>query len=456
MMSTLAPLSSVRLTALIVLVAAAPTLAAAPAPTPPGPATPPATAQPVTWELPPAAAALAARLATDAPTLERAHARPVHRGQPGPGSLGDALARHLPAFERERPILAPSRPAPWLWEVARGRRDAGALEAGQAAAASRLAGPLEALLAGTLAGQADLAVAEDPLRPAPGASWIGYQLAVALAGVRTRQLLEQGDPAAAARTCLDGLALLRDAAIAGGLAGSLVAADGVPELSGACAAAIDAAPVSAQREALAALGAIRAALPPLQEVFRVEGLREELMRYGRLAGPALRTDAGPRVRALIDRGAAPPVAEAARRRQAARWIRTRAAWDRLVHAARTESAGRPAAFAVADRMLLVARGREPAGPSFARHAQRIEATARWLDALSLATASQLYRRERGTWPMDPRALFTWLPAGGAERTAAAVARLEPTLELRSLEIRVPPPPGAPSDEAPVFAIASVR
>jgi hypothetical protein len=212
-----------------------------------------------------------------------------------------------------------------------------------------------------------------------------------------------------------------------------------------------------QRDALASLRAIRAAMPTLQEVFRVEGLQLELERYGQLAGPALRQRVGPRARAWIDGGDAPPPGVEARHRKAAEWIRARAGWDQLVRAGQLEPAERPAAIAASRRLLQPAVGKEDAGePGLERQAARFDATGRWLDALSLATAAQLYRQERGSWPMNARALAAWLPGGSTERTAAAGAQLEPSLELRSLEILLPPPPGGSSDETPVFAIATVR
>jgi len=466
-MPTRAPPSARCLAALAALLAGAPALATGPAATAPGkgkaaarPAAPPAPLPPAFPDLPPAAIKLAARLAVDSATLEREHVRPVHRGAAAPGSLGDALASHLPAFEAvARPGGQEGAGLDGWWELASGRRDARALTDDEARAVGRLLPHLEPILDGTRAGRADLAPADDPMQPAPGATWSGFQLAVALTGLRTRQQLEVGDPAAAVHTCLDGLALLRDASIAGGLVGSMVAAAGVERLSGTCAAAIDAAPAAVQRDALASLRAIRAALPSLQEVFRVEGLQMELLVFGKLAGPALRQRVGQSARRWIDAGGSTPApaGEEARHRKSAEWIRARAGWDQLVRAGLLEPAERPAAIAAGRRLLQTATGKEDEGePTFEGYAGRFDATRRRLDALSLATAAHLYRQERGTWPMNARALAAWLPPGSAERSAAAGADLEPSLELRSLEIRVPPPPGAHSDETPVFAIASVR
>jgi len=433
-------------------------LAAAPARGASPRAAPPGGESGLAGDLPPAAAALASRLAHDLALLDRPHERPIHRGTASPGSLGDALAAHLPAFEAEakRGRDQPDRSAPWA-ELASGRRLARELTAEERAVLLRLEPHLDAILAGTRAARADLAACDDPFRPAPGTLWGSVGLAATLAGARARLALERGDPASALHDCLDGLALLRDAAVAGGLAGHLTAASALPALSPACQSSLDAASPEGKREAFGALGAIRAALPPLAEVFRVEGLQLELTVYGKLAGARVREHAGPRARAWIDEGDAAPTSAEDRRSRAAQWRLARSGWDQLIRAGGLDPAERPAAIRSALRLFEASRSGLPwAGPGFETYAVSIETAARRLDALTLAAAAHVYRLERGAWPMDARVLATWLPAGSAGRAAAQSARLTGDAGWHAVTLVVLPGPGAAPDAEPVLAVATAR
>lgn len=396
---------------------------------------------------------LGLRLARDSTVLDAPHVRPVHRGEPIPSSLGDALASHLPAFESEYRQQTDPTAALGRWKAVASGRPTGKPDAADKAAVARLTTHLDAILAATRATRADLAPAHDPFMPADGATWAGYQLAMAMAGARSRWAFSRGDVHGALQDCLDALGLARDAAISGGLIGSMVAAAGAPSLVRVCAEAIDAGPVGEKQEALRAVRTIRAALPSLVSVFRIEALQMELMLFGRADGPDLFKTAGPRTRAWIDADGASPPPKDGRERERRRkiWARARAAWDELLAAATLGPPERARALERVRRMLVEATGSKTGGadsasPAYERYAVRIEVTHVWLDALALSAAAGIARAESGAWPKTPAALAALLPPEAEERPAAMTSMVAAMPDDSGIVLHVPLPAGADEHE----------
>lgn len=130
------------------------------------------------------------------------HPRPVHVDLPLPGSAGEALARHLPAFQAEKAGSDDEMRA--LRAVVAGEAPPSALPARYAAALERLRPDLDGLLAGARAERADFPEGGDPTQPMEGADWAAFQQATRLAAAGLRLALAAGDrrraPAAACRS----------------------------------------------------------------------------------------------------------------------------------------------------------------------------------------------------------------------------------------------------------------
>jgi hypothetical protein len=220
-----------------------------------------------------------------------------------------------------------------------------------------------------------------------------------LGALRIRQLLADGDVAAATRACVDLQALARDASWGTGLAGRLPAL-GVEEVAfRPCTAALDAAPSEVKRMAGAALGRVEEGTPSLAGVMReyalgargqafapylggLPGLPSEVATWARENAPGGRTD----------------------------WRFTLAlgdAWHRID--ARLAETVRAAALPMperADRLDAIAAGEKPwlnrratfALPQLGR-AARTDARGRaQLRLLRGAIAADLFRAEQGRWP----------------------------------------------------------
>jgi hypothetical protein len=373
------------------------------------------------------------------------HPRPVHVPSPEPGSFGEALAFHLPPLEALSREIGPERES--LRAVAAATEDEATLSAPLRSAIARADRALHGLLAGTRRARADLVPARDPWIPADGATWSGLELAAELAGVRIRRTLDRGRPGSAAATCLDALALGRDAAVAGGLIGRMTGAAVTSRLVAPCASALSAVRVADARALLAPLRSVRDAVPSQAEMLRAELVLSSLFVYAPLLDAEARARVGPRGTAIIREGDRPT-----RRWERAvlrdSWHAMRRAQQRLVEAAMTAAPERDAAIARAEEGA--AHWINPIvhlRPSYLRYVRRAEAAARQLDALVFVLAARTFRAARGEWPDGARALREagLVTAEELERSGSARFDPGPRGELR---IRVPLPQGDPARDPP--------
>jgi hypothetical protein len=378
--------------------------------------------------------------------------RPVHVDRPGPGALGEALARHLPAFEGVRAELeAEAEASSAVHRILGGDRPAAELPEAWAGALRRLEGDLDGLLLGTHAERADLAPADDPFLPANGASWAGYQLAARLSALRVRLALAAGRPGQAARDCLDGLALGRDAAIAGGLVGRMVRSALMATVGPACADAIPILPREERLAAAARLRGIRDAVPGIDAMIREEALQTQLLVYGS------QLDAGTRAR-LLERPSAwarqsAPAGWSSRLLNRAAWRGLRDAYDELVRRAALDPAVRDGAFeALAAEYGAswspLTRMLAPLPRILASHGRRDDAAVLRLDLVVLAAAARTQREDRGGWPesLDGLAAAGLLSPEERRRLGAATLAAEGEGELR---VTVPLPAGGEGDPVEV-------
>lgn len=386
------------------------------------------------------------RLVRDAGTaLEAPRLRPVHVDRPRPGSLGDALAPHLPPIEAEARAGGDDQGTAdkdQLRAVVAGDAPLAALPSRFAVALGRLRPDLDAVLEGTHAERADLGESAEASMPAKGATWEGYQLAALLAGVEVRRALAGGDATRAAAVCLDALALGRDAALTGGLVGRMVQVAITSRLAPACAAALEDLPPAEARRALGRLRIVRDALPPFSTTLREEHVTAQLIIYGPLLPERARARLGPRSLAIVATG------ERAQRpwqRLVTRdsWRATRRVMDDLVAVADLE----PEAFDAAEkRVMKGARKRlnpltSIAMPTYAKYARRAEVSLRRMDAIALAVGAAVWRAERGAWPRSPGVLASAGLVTPEEAHRTATARLEPAAGGRALEVSLPLPQG---------------
>ncbi len=379
-------------------------------------------------------------LIRDAAILVGPHLRPVHVDTPSPGSLGDLLVKHLPAIQAEadaRKADAAGRDA--ARAVVAGDRAMTELPPPYAAALDRLRPDLDAALAGTHAEAADLP-AEAALGPAAGKTpWGALQFAALLAGVRVRQLVAAGDPAAAVATCLDALALGRDCGYSGGLVGLMTGAAMVGRLAPPCAAAIAAAPGPIRADAFARVRRIRNAFPTFGQVMRSEAVAIQLMTFR----PILSAE----VRAALPREAEPylrdgaPVASWSRRLMLRDgWRSTRTSFAALARAAEAKQGRREATRRVVlDATSLLNPLAAIVTPDFSRYGDRHDAAMLRLDALLLVAAAADARARTGKWPdtVEDLARAALTPSESERLSRATLDRARDG----SLAVEVPLPVG---------------
>jgi hypothetical protein len=352
------------------------------------------------------------RLVREANALfARTNPRPVHRGPPAPGALGDALAIHLPGIARAGKLIDEEARGP-LREIAAGERPVGAL-APAAAAAIREAGPdLDAILRATRSERADLGPA---LGLAGGLEAATLQLGALLSAVRVRQALGDGQPGRAAEEALDALALGRDAAIGGALVGHMIGAAIVARTAPSGASAFDALPDGATRsEAMASLRRIRDAFPAFSRTLADEVTLSQLMIGQAMSARALAA-LDPRALAMMREAAFDGWAQHLVFRDA--WRDMRRAQDRMVAAADLPEQEREAAWeaALQDLKHSINPMAQIGMPDYGRYRRRADAALRRLDALVLVCAAGRNRMERGEWPGQVEAL---VEAGGLQPAEA--------------------------------------
>jgi hypothetical protein len=381
-------------------------------------------------------------------TFAAAHPRPVHVDSAAPGTFGDAVALHLPHLEVFSHGTESERQA--LRGMAAGVADESTLPPALRTALVRADPPLDGLLAGTHAARADLPPSLQAYGPIDGTTWAGLGFTAVLAGVRIRRALAEGRAEAAAATCLDALALGRDAGIGGGLAGRMTGVTIISRLIPPCASALSAIPPSASRAMLARLRALRDALPSDAELLRVEFLSADLFTYAPLLDEVARSGLGPRATAIVKDGDRPTPL----------WVRMslRDSWH-ATHSVH-QSILRAAAAPLAKRQEALERAEKNAAkhwmnpivhlqPSYLHFVRRADAASRRLDALAFALAARAFRAEHAAWPEDLGRLRDAGLATPDELERSGSARFEPALS-GGLRINIPLPQTDPAkDEAEV-------
>jgi hypothetical protein len=339
--------------------------------------------------------------------------RTLHVDAARAGSFADALRGPLQRYDQGWKVLAGTDGARALVSaVARGERPLADLPANVASGLSPLAADLDALLAASRSERADLGPDHDPFGPFREASWVGLQQAAKHVAIRIRAT-GASDPDRALSDCLDGLALGRDAAVAGGLVGRMTRAGIVGLLTTSCAEAISGADVGAARAAGPRLRRIRDAAPSFGAMLREEAIQVQLLAYGPRLPSKERLLARPR--AFADDGAMAPGGVLGPLRARLAWRDLRDFQERLVEVAMLPAPERDAAFAELGHAPLLLRllfgnldGPEPV-EAYATYSRRDAAAELRLDLLVAAAGARELRERQGRWPRS----VAELASGGA-------------------------------------------
>ncbi|WNG60170.1 hypothetical protein F0U59_39730 [Archangium gephyra] len=105
------------------------------------------------------------------------------------------------------------------------------------------------------------------------------------AALEVRSQLEEGQASAALETCLDGLALARDAAYGSGTSGARLSASGYERLFHPCADALSRSTPEGRKQATLALRRLREGLRPLSWALREESVSFSLNLIGEVLAP---------------------------------------------------------------------------------------------------------------------------------------------------------------------------
>ena len=323
-----------------------------------------------------------------------------------------ALAKHLPPFEPARRALAEEEDAQTaMLAVLAGGRPLRDLPDAYAQTLARLNDDLDGVLGATHAESADLASGDDVFEPAPGTTWGGYLLAASLTGIRIRQALAAGKAAGALPGCLDGLALARDSAVAGGLIGHMVGTGVIERLLPSCVAAFAALPETEKPEAMARLRRVRDAVPGFDVTMREEAVQMQLSCLGPQLGEGFRSRLLGRPKLMAKGWGSPTMDERSwgqRVLNRALWRDRQTAYDKLVAIAALRGAERHAAFealtAATNRRFPLLSSELPKPADYVRYAQRAEVGILRLDLVVIAGAATSFRAAHGAWPTSVSAL----------------------------------------------------
>jgi hypothetical protein len=373
--------------------------------------------------------------------------RPPHVPEPVPGTFGALAAEGWDALtalqggssdvelcravrDGEQPVTAESMNC---------RRD------GKAAAQ-----PLTVLLAATHSVEAGpppgLGTLDVPVPLGRPRSWSTLTYAARLAALRIREQLAQGDAAAALSTCVDLQAVARDASWGAGLAGRLPGVAAGEVALRPCAAAIDAAPLEAKREAARKLALVEEGTADPSTVFAEYALGVRAQAFAPWV-----PDAG---------GLPEQVQEWARQGAAGQPFDLRGAlllgdaWHRIDGRLRdvVEAARLPVEARV-QRLDALSQGEHSGVNPWVRYAlpqlgrvARTDARARAeMRLLRRSLAADLFRAEQGRWPSERE-----LPAGlgptadgplRIEIVGDAATLIDPSVPRGELAVTVHADPG---------------
>ncbi|MBE4747279.1 hypothetical protein G4177_03695 [Corallococcus sp. ZKHCc1 1396] len=343
--------------------------------------------------------ALEARLVRELNTLTHAgHPRPAHVSPTRAGTFGTALAPLLPALVRPGPAAPPTpEEAARCEAVTEGRSPISDLPASCREALEQGRPLMRQVLAATHAESGGL---PEELRPVSGpdvarreALTQALRRVLEQAALETRLLVARGDADPAVDTCLDALALSRELALGGGLAGQRLSAHGYARAWRACADALDAASVPRKRQAVSQLTRLHEGFPPVSLTLHEDSLAEQLLTFRDLLSDDARSLLPP---AWLDAPSLPGALS--RRLQWRQWVTDsddlRAVVDQPVEARRR------ALGALASRRAAAHLRREEA-PSARQLSQDMEALdlrALRSEALIALAEVDVARAERGQWP----------------------------------------------------------
>lgn len=228
---------------------------------------------------------------------------------------------------------------------------------------------------------------------------------VELAALEIQVLRAEGRPEEAVDTCLDGLALSRELSLGAGMNGLELSAQSHDTLFLPCAAALEAAPLERQREALAQLARLRQGYPLLSAVLREESVYMQLGYHGELLSPPALNALPEQAQEFIsDRD---PVffhkpLFISPRLQPYVWRTDVATFDEMVAVADLPLRQRDRAFASIDtaKSLMfqdtAVRAQDYSERARLRDGQRYQVL-----ALTAIVEAHLARAELGTWPEQP-------------------------------------------------------
>jgi hypothetical protein len=368
------------------------------------------------------------RLANE--TLGAPRPRPLHVGTAVPGRFAEALALHLPPLEREakkwndREDLMER-----LRAAGTGAEPIEALPSEYAQTLTTVATDVRGLLAGTHAELADLSLGDDPMTLGAG-TWVGYQFAARLVAVEVRSALAQGKREEATELCLDGLALGRDAAVAGGLIGRMIGSAVVKLLLPACGVVVGARAADPDL-LLPRLRILRDAVPAFEAVVPEESASMQLLLYGWQLSPERRARLHPRAAAWAS--VEPPDGWLEGFVQRLAWRDVARAYVELEDAVALRGDARRNALLAFERRWSASwhpsmKALAAIGPGFGRYALRDEERSLRLDLLVCAAAARAQRRASAGWP-----------ARLDDLVAADLLRRDEAERLRDLELA--PEPG---------------
>jgi hypothetical protein len=415
---------------------------------------------------------LAQRVVREAKAFEgAAWPRPSHFSPPVPGRFADALAPLLPELENmtdvaPHELTSPSDEGESYEESAAYSEAYDKLEE-QCRAVSRGVEPLETVpweclqvlhgnrgllhrvLAATRAEVGGLPEGLGSLsRPADMLDPFGINLLKRMsemAALEIQVLLSWGRTQEAVDTCMDGLALSREASLGGGLYGRQLSVTCHDILFLPCAAALDAALPERLPEARAQLARLREGYPPLSAVLREESVYQQLSAYGDLlSSRALDAlpEAGQQLASESSLGYYYDSPSKYPRLRPYAWRRNAALFEAMVAVADLPAEQRRKAFSSIDtRHGTVPENLAWRAQDYSDQADNLAPQELQALALSAIVEVKLARAEQGTWPqvLPPALAGTFALAADTELEAWLVP-LDPISAVPELRLTVPLPP----------------
>ena len=334
--------------------------------------------------------------------------RTTHATAPVPGSFGEAVAPLLArlAVLKDEDIAQPIPEYTAMRAAVSGQAKWASLAPASRGFADEYRKEIDALLlasrrASGALGELQGFSSEDPVAE----GLLAIQQAMKWSVIATRDASEAGRHAEAADRCLDGFGVARDVSRGADVFHRMVAAAIVSTLFETCGLAFDRAPRDVQRRSLDAMTRIRANVPPWSATLEGDTVHTELLFFGGLLSPETRKALPVRAERLAFRAKIPTRLEAIQLQRS--WVHYRRMRDGLEDIvdlpSRQEREKRLAELTWAGTERFTHED-VPMAASSANMTGLIEkdreARAR-LDALRVALAADLFRKDRSGWPARP-------------------------------------------------------